>query len=188
MPPRCASRRCGREAKIGQTAPKGSGERGTQRLKARKIQILIIITSSNTNNDTMSSVLHGRIWLGTHAEQGRWVVYHNVLWLRHATQHATASLRQPNSHRGVRVVTSKSTPAHTGEWCAFLTNCCAEYGEVAVPMDVDAARRHNPAHPPLMILQTNSGRHAVTFFVEPSGKNARRFDNDDLACTTRSHG
>jgi hypothetical protein len=65
-------------------------------------------------------------------------------------------------------------------WCAFLTDCCAEHGEIAIPIDIDAARRHSPAHPRLMILQTNSGRHAITFFVEPSG-NARRFDNDDLA-------
>ena len=69
-------------------------------------------------------------------------------------------------------------------WCAFLTDCCAKHGEIAVPIDVDAARQYGPTGPRLLILQTNGGRHAVTFFVEASG-DARRFDNDDLA---RLHG
>ena len=47
-------------------------------------------------------------------------------------------------------------------------------------MDIDAARLYSPASPRLLILQTNTGRHAITFFVGPSGE-ARRFDNDDLA-------
>lgn len=72
----------------------------------------------------------------------------------------------------------------TPRWCAFLTDCCAGHGEVAVPIDIDFARQHGPTSPRLMVLQTTSGRHAITFFVEPSG-DARRFDNDDLA---RLHG
>ena len=65
-------------------------------------------------------------------------------------------------------------------WCAFLTDCCARPGEVAVPIDIDAARLYSPTSPRLLVLQTNTGRHAVTFFVESPG-NARRFDNDDQA-------